>query len=214
MFKQDDHLQLQGIMVKYPFASLVSYSESGLEVNHLPLYLDTSNDNTLLQGHIAKANPLWKNLKPYSEVLVVFQGPNCYISPNFYPTKKENERAVPTWNYVSVHVKGEIQMRFDNAFKLSMLHNLTFQQEQKQPKPWSIYEAPPEYIERMLPAIIGIEIQIKSMQGQWKVSQNQLEINKQGVVAGLSKSQSNDVLEMATLVKNHCLENVFTTGPN
>lgn len=206
-FKQDDQLQLQAIMVKYPFASLVSYSESGLEVNHLPLYLDTSHDKAVLQGHIAKANPLWKNLKPDSEALVVFQGPNAYISPNFYPTKKQNGRAVPTWNYVAVHVKGEIQMRFDNAFKLNMLHNLTFQQEQKQPKPWSIYDAPPEYIERMLPAIIGIEIQITSMQGQWKLSQNQPEINKQGVAAGLSKSQRNDVLEMATLVKKYSLEN-------
>tara|TARA_R110001583_G_scaffold38455_1_gene124280 strand:+ start:9722 stop:10357 length:636 start_codon:yes stop_codon:yes gene_type:complete len=202
-FKQDDHLQLQNIMVKYPFANLVSYSESGLDVNHLPLFLDIKNDKAMLQGHIAKANPLWKNLNANSEVLVVFQGPNCYISPSLYPTKKENGRAVPTWNYVSVHIKGEIRMRFDNDFKLDMLHNLTFQQEQNQEVPWSIYDAPSEYIERMLPAIVGIEIQIKSMQGQWKVSQNQPEINKQGVVAGLSKSQSNDVLEMAALVKDH-----------
>ncbi|WP_413699533.1 FMN-binding negative transcriptional regulator [Psychromonas sp. KJ10-10] len=203
IFQQDDPLLLQEIMVKYPFASLVTHSGDGVEVNHLPLYFYKSGGNAVLQGHIAKANPLWKMLNEHLDVLVVFNGPNCYISPNFYPTKKDNGKAVPTWNYIAVHVRGEIKARFDEHFKLQMLNNLTFQQEQYQDKPWSIYDAPSEYINRLLPAIVGIEIQIKSMTGQWKVSQNQPEINKQGIISGLSKVQSDNSVEMATLVKNY-----------
>lgn len=203
IFQQDDPLLLQEIMVKYPFASLITYSEDGVEVNHLPMYFDKSGDNAVLQGHIAKANPLWKMLNEHLDVLVVFNGPNSYISPNYYPTKQLNGKAVPTWNYIAVHVRGEVKARFDDHFKLQMLNNLTFQHEQFQDKPWSIYDAPSEYINRMLPAIVGIEIQIKSMTGQWKVSQNQPEINKQGIISGLSKVQSDNSVEMATLVKNY-----------
>lgn len=203
MFKQNEAINLQNMMVKYPFASLVTQSDIGLEVDHLPFYLKKINDNCILQGHIAKVNPLWKNLKDKSEVLLVFHGPNCYISPNHYPTKKQNGRVVPTWNYVAVHVSGIMSYRFDDQFKLEMLNNLTYQHEKKQQTPWSINDAPEQYIKRMLPAIVGLEVDVTSITGQWKVSQNQPEINKQGVVKGLYKEQETDALNIADLIKNH-----------
>lgn len=203
IFQQNDDIHLQDIIVNYPFASLVTHSGAGIEVNHIPFILDKSKDQCVLQGHIAKANPLWKTVKDKADVLLVFHGPNCYISPNHYPTKKEHGRAVPTWNYVAVHVKGSLSYRFDDAFKLKMLNNLTRQHEADQATPWSIEDAPEQYIQRMLPAIIGLEIQIISITGQWKVSQNQPEINKQGVIDGLQQEQTHDAHKIAALVQAH-----------
>ncbi|MGV2870603.1 FMN-binding negative transcriptional regulator [Colwellia sp. E150_009] len=200
-FQQDDPVALHELMVKYPLASLIAYSATGIEVNHIPFFLNKSKGKLSLQGHIAKANPLWQNLTDKSEVLLVFHGPNCYISPNYYPTKKEQGKAVPTWNYVAVHVKGLLHYRFDTEFKLDMLNHLTIQHEQNQDKPWSITDAPMQYIQRMLAAIVGLEIEILSITGKWKVSQNQPEINKQGVVSGLSNEKTTIALSMADLVK-------------
>lgn len=201
VFQQEDPTVLHALMVKYPLASLIVYSATGIEVNHIPFFLNKSKGKLSLQGHIAKANPLWQNVKDNAEVLLVFHGPNCYISPNYYPTKKEHGKAVPTWNYVAVHIKGVMKYRFDADFKLEMLNNLTIQHEQSQEKPWSINDAPAHYIKRMLPAIVGLEIEVLSITGKWKVSQNQPEINKQGVVSGLSNEKTTNALSMADLVK-------------
>jgi transcriptional regulator len=201
VFEQTDINQLESIIVNYPFASLVTHSKNGLEVNHLPLFLDKSAGKYVLQGHIAKANKLWKMLKDKPEVLVIFHGPNCYISPNYYPTKKEDGRAVPTWNYVAVHVKGQLFFSDDAEFKLEMLNNLTFQHEQKESQPWSINDAPEEYIERMLPAIVGLKIEVSEITGQSKISQNQPEVNQQGVVDGLSAKKQEAASAIADLIK-------------
>jgi len=207
-FQQDDPVALHELMVKYPLASLIAYSATGIEVNHIPFFLNKSKGKLSLQGHIAKANPLWKLIKDKSQVLLVFHGPNCYISPNYYPTKKEQGKVVPTWNYVAVHVKGLLSYRFDTQFKLDMLNNLTIQHEQNQEKPWSITDAPMQYIQRMLAAIVGLEIEILSITGKWKVSQNQSEINKQGIVAGLSNEETSDSLNIANLVQTHMIGGV------
>jgi len=202
-FEQNNQDHLHDIIAKHPFATLITHSESGIEVNHIPFFLDKPNGKYVLQGHIAKANPLWKSVNEQSEVLLVFHGPNCYISPNHYPTKKDNGRAVPTWNYVAVHVKGVLTFRFDDEFKLRMLDNLTKQHEAEQETPWSIHDTPEQYINSMLPAIVGLEIKITAITGQWKVSQNQPEVNKQGVIEGLNKQQTNDALKIAELVQAH-----------
>ncbi|PKF63281.1 transcriptional regulator [Psychromonas sp. psych-6C06] len=204
IFKQQDQKELQGIIAKYPFATLIIQTESGMEVDHLPFFLDSTNGKSVLQGHIAKANPWWKNVTETQTVMLVFHGPNCYISPNHYPTKKENGRAVPTWNYIAVHVSGTLTLRFDDHFKLNMLDNLTQQHEQEQQQPWSIKDAPEQYIQCMLPAIVGLEISITEITGKWKVSQNQPEINKNGVIGGLMKQQTENAVQIATLVKQMC----------
>jgi transcriptional regulator len=203
VFQQNDSIHLQDIIVNYPFATLIIHSENGIEVNHIPFFLDKSNGKCVLQGHIAKANPLSETVNTQAEVVLIFHGPNCYISPNFYPTKKENGKAVPTWNYIAVHVRGVMTYRFDEDFKLTMLDNLTQQHEATQATPWSIYDTPEQYLEHMLPAIVGLEIQITSITGQWKVSQNQPEVNKQGIVKGLNKTQISDAHKIAMLVQAH-----------
>lgn len=205
-FKQSDTAALKTLMVEYPFATLIGSSELGLEVNHIPLMLKQVDGKDTLQGHIAKANPLWKNIADKAEVLVVFNGPNCYISPNFYPTKMATGKAVPTWNYVAVHVKGLISFVHDNTRNLDLLSCLTRQHEALQPKPWSIEDAPKQYIAKMLPAIVGIEIDISSIVGKWKVSQNQPTINKQGIFNALSGENESHALKIAELVKSHMEE--------
>ena len=110
-FQQEDSAVLHELVAEYPLASLITHSPTGIEVNHIPFFLTESKRKLSLQGHIAKANPLWKNIKDKAQVLLVFHGPNCYISPNYYPTKKEQGKAVPTWNYVAVHVKGLLSYR-------------------------------------------------------------------------------------------------------
>ena len=205
-FMQNDLNHLKGIILRYPFATLITNSESGLEANHIPFSLNQSKGKDVLQGHIAKVNPLWKNLDDKSEVLVIFNGPNCYISPNYYPTKKETGKVVPTWNYVTVHIKGVMSYIHDEQWKLNMITNLTNQHEAGQQKPWSISDAPENYIEKMILAIVGLEIEELSMTGQWKLSQNQPQENKQGVVTSLSRESESDSKKIAELVKEYAIE--------
>ncbi len=207
-FEQSDLVQCKKLIDNYPFATLITHSESGLEANHIPFFLNQSEGKNVLQGHIAKANNLWKNLKDKSDVLVVFNGPNCYITPNHYPTKKEHGKAVPTWNYVTVHVRGIMSYITDKQWNLDMINNLTHQHEANQSDPWSTTDAPDDYIQKMLSAIIGLKIDVLSIKGQWKVSQNQPERNKQGVISGLSKEaensiQNSDSKKMAELVRQY-----------
>ena len=205
-FQQNNIEHLKSIILEYPFATLISYSEQGLEATHLPVILNKANNQDVLQGHIAKANPLWENLSDHSDVLVVFNGPNCYISPNHYPTKKEHGKAVPTWNYVAVHVKGKLSFINDESWNVTMLEKLTNQHEATENNPWSLSDAPTAYIQKMMPAIVGLEIDITSITGQWKVSQNQPEINQKGVALGLEKihTHTSNEQKIAALI-NHNL---------
>jgi len=204
-YQQEDVNQYHELITNYPFATLITHTELGVDANHIPMILNHVNGKDVLQGHIAKANPLWKTIKDKDQVLVIFQGPNCYISPNYYPTKKETGRAVPTWNYVAVHLQGSISFIDDNQWNFNMINDLTNLHEAQQTTPWAISDAPKEYIDKMLPAIVGFEIEILSMTGKWKVSQNQPDKNKRGVYEGLSQlsknSESNEQ-KMATLVKS------------
>ncbi|PKH06892.1 FMN-binding negative transcriptional regulator [Moritella sp. Urea-trap-13] len=202
-FKQTDYDKLKDLIVNYPLATLISHSDSGLEANHIPFIFDTSQGLDVLQGHVAKANPVWKILNDNAEVLLVFHGSNGYISPNHYPTKQKTGRAVPTWNYVAVHVKGSMKCIHDDTWILKHITKLSDQHEAGQSNPWSVNDAPPEYIQRMLPAIVGLELKIVSITGQWKVSQNQPHENQLGVIAGLVAEGGFESLEMADLVSQH-----------
>ena len=202
-FLQDDINKLKGMMASYSFATFITKNGAEIEANHMPLILNKSAERDVLQGHIAKANPMWKNLKDKSEVLIIFNGPNCYISPNYYPTKIENGKVVPTWNYVSVHVKGIVSFIHDEQWVLTMLNNLTEHYEANQPVPWSLSDAPQAYIDKMLSAIVGLEIDIVSITGKWKVSQDKTEVNQKGVIEGLSKEADSNAQNIAKLVKEY-----------
>lgn len=200
-FKQQDDQQLKGFITQYPLATLVSINSSGLEANHIPLYFIEEAGKLLLRGHIAKANPLWKEAGDKSQVLIIFQGPQSYISPNWYPSKKEHGKVVPTWNYACVHLSGEISFISDNAWKLDMLNTLTNKSERHQAAPWKVADSPEGYIERLMAGIVGIEISLSSMQGKWKMSQNKSDSDHQGVVDGLSESDQAGTGETAEFMK-------------
>lgn len=202
-FQEHDEDNLIELIAQYPFASLITYAGSDIKVDHLPFYLEKKDNKKTLFSHIAKANPLWKSLKNGSEALIIFSGPNCYISPNYYPTKQENGRVVPTWNYVAVHVKGSIRFIHEDKSKLSLVSNLTNLHEAEQKAPWSVNDAPSSYIDKMLSAIVGIEIEVTSMLGKRKVSQNQSESNQQGVIKGLLSETDPHSHKMAELVKTN-----------
>ncbi|EOG7599847.1 FMN-binding negative transcriptional regulator, partial [Vibrio cholerae] len=199
-FKQDNIDVLVNLMREYPFATVITSSNSEIEANHLPLSLIELDGKLRLKGHIAKVNSVWKTANPASEVLVIFNGPNSYVSPSYYPTKKENGKAVPTWNYIVVHVKGKIRFIHEPQWILEVLEQLTTKHEQGQAVPWSMSDAPEGYIHKMLPAVVGVEIEVESLSGQWKLSQNHPEINQQGVVEGLSSKDDTNSQVIASLM--------------
>jgi transcriptional regulator len=196
-FAEDRVEVLQALIREHPFATLVSRAGDSLVADHLPLQL--SADGTRLLGHVARANPLWKTAVG-QDVLVVFQGPQAYVSPSWYPTKHEHGKAVPTWNYVVVHARGRLTAIDDPNGLRSLLDDLVDRHEGEFAEPWRVSDAPPDYIEKMLSAIVGIEIGITSLAGKWKISQNQPATNRAGVVAGLGERGTDQADDMAALV--------------
>jgi transcriptional regulator len=191
---------LHTLMRAQPFATLVTQGTDGLTADHLPLQLDTGLAPLgALHGHVARANPLWRHADG-AEVLTIFQGPQAYVTPSWYPTKHADGKAVPTWNYVVVHARGRLRAIDDPAWLRAQLEALVDRHEGPLPEPWHIADAPPDYIEKMLKAIVGIEIVISEVTGKWKTSQNQPPANREGVVAGLRQQGTDDTLSMAELV--------------
>jgi transcriptional regulator len=203
MFKQDNIDDLLQLIEQYPFATLITHSETGIDATHLPMFVVKNANKYYLKAHIAKANPLWKSVKNGGVVLVTFHGPNCYISPNHYPTKKQTGKAVPTWNYVVVQVKGTISFIHDPDWIYNAIETLTNIHESGQSQPWSITDAPEPYIQKMIPAIVGIEITVTSIIGQWKLSQNQPQVNQSGVVEGLSQSTDSNIVNIASMISKN-----------
>ncbi len=191
---------LHDLMRAQPFATLVTQGADGLSADHLPLHFAAGvGPCGALQGHVARANPLWRHAAD-TEVLVIFQGPQAYVTPSWYETKRADGKAVPTWNYVVVHARGRLRVIDDPAWLREQLETLVAEHEAGFAEPWQISDAPPDYIEKMLKAIVGIEIVINELSGKWKTSQNQPEINRAGVVAGLRRQGTEDALQMAELV--------------
>lgn len=197
-FKMKDTQAMYEIINKHPLATIISCTEEGPVANHLPLILIERNKKAYLQGHAIKNNDLGKN----PSVLSVFQGPDAYISPSWYPSKKIEGKEVPTWNYVVVHVRGQLKFYNDESWLLTHLKKLSEVNESSFENPWHLSDAPQDYIQRMLSAIVGIEIEIKSMHGKIKMSQNHPLENRQGVIQGLTQIGRQDV---ARLVENPTL---------
>ena len=199
-FQQNDPEKLRWLIANYPLATLAVNGAQGVVLDHIPLILTQAGDRQVLQGHLFAKNPICQTLQIQSAVTVVFQGPNSYISPNYYPTKKEHGKAVPTWNYLAVHVQGQAHLVKDKAWLLDMLQRLTDKQEAGQAAPWQVADAPADYIDKLLNAIVGIEVDVSSIVGKWKASQNQPEANRQGVIEALAKSDNSADREMARVI--------------
>jgi transcriptional regulator len=185
-----------------PLATLVVQTAGGMEANHIPLHInmDGSEFGTLV-GHIARSNPLWKIFSAEAQVLVIFQGANTYISPSWYATKKENGKVAPTWNYAVVHASGFMRAIEDPVWIRDLLNTLTDEHEAQFTQPWSVSDAPADYVEKLIDAVVGIEISISTMIGKWKVSQNQPENNRQSVIDNLKSSSNPQDQHMAALIK-------------
>jgi transcriptional regulator len=185
-FAETDLAVLHDLMRANPLATLVSHGPDGLNANHLPLLLADGEPCGRLQGHVARANSLGKRGSVTGEVLVVFQGDESYVSPSGYATKAEHGRVVPTWNYVAVHAYGELRVVDDPHWILAQISALTATNEAVLPQPWAVTDAPADYIEKMLGAIVGIEITITRLLGKWKVSQNQPAENQASLIAAFA----------------------------
>lgn len=190
-FKEDDTGKLQQYIRDYGLGLLVVADDAGIEANHVPFYLSPEENGSpgVLQCHLARSNPAWQRLQGGDRVLVVFQGPDAYISPSWYETKSETGRVVPTWNYLAVHAEGRARIIEDSGWLKHHLHRLTEQNESGMNTPWSVDDAPADFTERLVQAIVGVEIKIDSLTGKLKASQNQPERNRVGVKAGLEAGE-------------------------
>lgn len=177
---------LHALLRQHPLATLITVGDQGLNADQIPLIFETAEDGRpVLRGHVARANPMWKTLHSDTAALAIFHGPEAYITPNWYPTKHEHGKAVPTWNYAVVHARGPLHVVHDADWLRRQVESLTHQQESTFAAPWAVSDAPADYIEKMLAAIVGIELTVTSLEGKWKASQNQPEGNREGVIAGL-----------------------------
>lgn len=192
---------LHALMRAQPLATLITQSSGGIDANHIPLQIATTPQPFgTLRGHVARANPMLDGLENDVEVLAIFQGPDAYISPSWYASKKESGKVVPTWNYVVAHAYGYVRIVDDRDWLRAQVESLTTHHEAQQREPWSVNDAPCDYIEKMLGAIVGIEIVITRLMGKWKLSQNQPHDNQTGVIAGLRAAGTSSAIEVAELV--------------
>ncbi len=180
--------------------ALVLPTGDGLEASHLPMLVREEQDGSLLlEGHVSRANRLWR-LTSGSPALVIFQGPQAYIHPGWYPTKKRDGRAVPTWNYIAVHVHGPVTAIEDHDWLNGHLDRLTKRNEEHRRKPWQISDAPSEFIESLMKGIVGLELRVERIEGNWKMAQKQPLENRLGAARGLAASERAGDWEVSSLI--------------
>ena len=178
---------LAELVRRHPLGLLVTQSADGaLCADAIPWLLDVEADGTrTLRGHVARANPLWSEARIDTDSLVVFQGPQAYVSPSLYPSKAEHGKVVPTWNYIMVQARGRFEPMDDAAWTLALVTRLTERHEGSRSTPWAVADAPAEFIDTMLRAIVGVQVRVASISGKWKTSQNRSAADRAGVRIGL-----------------------------
>lgn len=179
-FREDRPEVLHDAVRRIGFATLVT---ADLEANHLPMLL--SKDGKFLRGHVARANPVWK--KGDGEALAIFLGPHAYVTPNWYPSKAETGKAVPTWNYVTVHARGALRWVQDADWLRAQVASLSDAHEAAREEPWKVADAPTSYVDAMLRAIVGFELSVAVLEGKYKLSQNRDAADRAGVREGLAR---------------------------
>ena len=191
---------LHALIRSHPLGLLVTQNGDGsIAANDIPFVLDASDDGSpgVLRAHVARANPLWRAARGDVESLVVFQGPQGYVSPAWYPGKAEHGKVVPTWNYVVVQARGALRAIDDREWLRAFVTRLTDRHEGPRPAPWAVTDAPADYIDTMLGAIVGIEMPVTSLIGKWKVSQNRPAADREGVAQGLVREHGDPALAAA-----------------
>ena len=193
---------LHQLIRDHALATLVTLGPEGLNANHIPFELDPGPAPFgTLRGHVARGNPVWRDFSRDVEALAVFQGPQAYISPSWYQTKRETGKVVPTYNYIVVHAYGPMRIIEDRTWLRGLVERLTTRYEAGRAEPWKVTDAPADFVEQMLGAIIGIEIPLTRLRGKWKVSQNRPSVDRDGVVTGLNAMNDGDAQAMSSLVK-------------
>ena len=184
---REDRLEVQhGLIRAYPFALLVTAGPGELMANAIPFTLQTTaTGNGILRAHLARANPQWREFDGKLECMVIFQGPDSYITPSWYATKAETHKVVPTWNYAMVHAWGTPTVHEDAAWLRRQIDQLTLEREQHRATPWAVADAPDAFVDAQMRGIVGIEMPIVRIEGKWKVSQNRPEADRAGVHEGL-----------------------------
>jgi transcriptional regulator len=172
-FNESDTEVLQKLIVQHPFGALITHGRSGLDANHIPFELATDHGQLgALQGHVARANPVWRDVADDDEVLVIFTAGGAYISPTWYPSKHEHHKQVPTWNYVVIHARGRMHIHDDKKFVRGVVARLTRSHEAQEPQPWKMGDAPSDYLEEQLDGIVGLEVEITQLVGKRKLGQH------------------------------------------
>ncbi len=195
---------LHSLIAGHPLGTWVEAGEAELLVNHVPFVLDPSRGKYgTLMGHVARANPVWKAARASVAGVVTFRGPQTYVTPSWYPSKHQHGKAVPTWNYAVVAAHGRPRFIEERDWLYAHLRELTETHEQSQALPWSLDDAPPDFTEKLVTAIVGVEIPIERLEGKWKTSQNRPLQDKLGVVAGLLGQGDDESAAMAGLVRQH-----------
>jgi transcriptional regulator len=184
-FEQPDAVALAALMREQPLATLVVTTSGETTADLIPMeYIADAGPQGTLRGHVARANPLWR--KAGAQALAIFHGPQAYISPSWYAAKREHGKVVPTWNYTMVQARGVLRAIDDAAWLRDFVGRLTTRHEAALPEPWAVSDAPDDYVQQMLRAIVGIEVELTSLVGKWKVGQNRAEADRLGVAAGLA----------------------------
>ena len=200
-FKLEDAAEAHALMRAHPFAILVTLAREGLIGTHLPTVLKVDDANPLgrIECHVARPNPQWKTFAEI-DALMIFQGPEAYVTPNWYPSKSEHGKVVPTWNYAVVHAYGRPQVMEDATWLRRHVSELTAQQEASEAVPWAVSDAPDSYVAAMLRGIVGFRFGIARLEGKWKMSQNRQAQDRAGVVTGLAGRSEGDDREIAEIV--------------
>jgi transcriptional regulator len=204
-FKVEDTAKVHAMMRAQPFAILVTQSSDGLTATHLPTVLKGGGDDGamgLIECHLARPNPQWKTYTPGRDALMIFQGPEAYIRPSWYPAKTEHGKVVPTWNYAAVHAYGRLETIEDKDWLLAHVSELSDQQEAPYAAPWSTADAPANFLDMLVRGIVGLKFTIHRLEGKLKMSQNRPAGDRAGVVEGLGQRAHGEDALIASLVKN------------
>ena len=198
---REDRLEVQHALIRaHPLGLLVTAGPGGLMANAIPVTLEAGlGAHGTLRMHLARANPQWRELDGNSACMIVFQGPQAYVTPSWYATKREHGKVVPTWNYVTVHVWGTPMVHDDAVWMRAQVDQLTGDREKSRAEPWAVSDAPDAFVASQMRGIVGVEIPIQRIEGKWKVSQNRPEADRVGVHAGLMADGETNAA-MATVV--------------
>jgi transcriptional regulator len=200
-FKEERIDVLHELMRAHPLATLVAVGDSGLMANHIPLKIESQPAPWgTLRGHVARANPVWRDYRLDSEALAIFQGPHSYISPSLYRSKQTTGEVVPTWNYVVVQARGTLRFIHETDWLREFVGTLTDDHEASRAQPWKVDDAPAAYMGTMLKLIVGFEFSITSITGKWKLGQNRTLSDRQGLAEGMQRSDDGDARELARML--------------